>query len=110
MAKQLIREIEPSVILYRDDRTGIAWIADGRSGCGISIHSNISANGSVRGMKQRRYWKKDARTVRSNGFIYNIDTLIYDWTKGSPNRELEDIVASECRCQACIERRGSYVY
>ncbi len=106
MAKRMIREIEPGVILYRDDKTGIAWIADGRTGCGISIHSNISDTGSARGMKHLGYWKKKDRTVRSHGFIYNIDTLVYDWDKGSYNRELEDIVANECMCQSCVERRS----
>ena len=106
MAKQFIREIEPDVILYRDNRTGIAWVADGRTGCGISIHSNISDTGSVRGMKNLGYWQKKDRTVRSHGFIYNIDSFCYGWNKGNPIGELEDIVVNECRCQGCLERLG----
>lgn len=98
MARQFIREIEQSVNFYRDDRTGIAWIEDGRTGLGHSVHANISTTGSVRGMKEQGYWKKKDRVVRSHGWAYNIDTLVIDG-------ELDKIVAAECRCQACIERR-----
>ena len=108
MAKVFLREIEPHKILYRDDRTGIAWIEDGCSGCRISIHPNIDANGSVRGMKKLGYWNKTDRTVRSHGWIYNIDRRAFSWDKDSPNHELEVIVAKECRCQSCIERREQY--
>ncbi len=104
--KSLIREIVPGKTLYKDTTTGIAWIHDGASGCGISIHANIDASGSVRGMKKRGYWEKDARTIRSHGFVYNIDTFIHDWDEKSPMRKYEDIVEKECRCQACLERRS----
>lgn len=49
-------------------------------------------------MKEQGYWKKKDRIVRSHGWAYNIDTLVIDG-------ELDKIVADECRCQACIERR-----
>lgn len=98
MSKIKIREINPYAILYRDDKTGIAWIEE--SGCGFSVHSNISSNGSVRGMKNLGYWNKKDRTVRSHGFIYNIDTFIC-----SKECEFEQIVANECMCLGCIERR-----
>ena len=98
MAKQLIKEIEPSIKLYRDDKSGLAWIENGKTGNGHSVHSNIDASGSVTGMKKLGYWKKDARTVRSHGYIYNIDTFICD-------DEYDKIVADYCRCQGCIERR-----
>lgn len=99
MAKQFLREIEPHVILYRDDKTGIAWIEDGSSGCGFSVHPNIDGSGSVRGMKNLGYWKKKDRAIRSHGFIYNIDSFVCD-----KNCEFDMIVASECRCQGCLER------
>lgn len=98
--KRLIREIQPHVKLYRDDKNGIAWIADGRVGLGISIHPNIDASGSVRGMIERGHWKNTDRTVRSHGFIYKIDRLSYN-----RHSELEKIVVDECLCQACVERR-----
>ena len=103
MAKQLIREINEYTRLYRDDRTGIAWIEDGSAGVGISIHPNIDASGSVRGMKEQGYWGKNDRTVKSNGFIYNIDHITFSWYEGY-HHALEMIVASECRCQGCLER------
>jgi hypothetical protein len=98
--KQFIKEIEPSVRLYRDDRNGIAWIEDGRTGLGISVHPNIDISGSVAGMKNLGYWGKKDRTVRSHGWIYNIDSFVCN-----ENDKLEMIVANECRCQGCIERR-----
>ena len=98
--KQFVREIEKHKNLYRDDTTGIAWIEDGTTGLGISIHANIHSTGSVTGMKNLGYWGKKDRTVRSHGWIYNIDRFVCD-----KKNELELIVADECRCQACIERR-----
>lgn len=52
-------------------------------------------------MKNLGYWRKNDRIVRSHGFQYNIDTLVYN-----KDNELEQIVANECMCQACVERRG----
>ncbi len=98
--KQFIREIEKNVNLYRDDKNGIAWIEDGRTGLGISVHANISATGSVTGMKNLGYWGRKDRTVRSHGWIYNIDSFVCD-----KDNKMEMIVADECRCQGCIERR-----
>lgn len=98
--KRLIRELGDYKSLYRDDNNGIAWIEDGDTGCGYSCHSNIDASGSVKGMKKLGYWEKDARTVRSHGFIYNIDTLVI-------SSEYDKLLAeSECKCIACCERRG----
>ena len=99
--KQFVREIEKHINLYRDDKNGIAWIEDGTTGMGISIHANIHSSGSVRGMRDRGYWCRKDRTVRSHGWIYNIDTFICD-----KNDELEMIVANECMCEACLERRN----
>lgn len=99
--KKLIREINEYTTLYRDDKSGIAWIEDGSTGMGISIHSNIDNSGSVRGMKQMGFWRKNDRTIRSHGWIYNIDTLIVD-----RNNPLERLLANaECKCKACLERR-----
>lgn len=101
MAKQYIREIKPYANLYKDTNTGIAWIKDGSSGCSFSVHANIDSSGSVRGMKERGYWGKNDRTVKSHGFIYNIDSFVCD-----KDNEFEKIVAEECTCQGCIERRN----
>ena len=100
MAKQFIREVKPYAKLYRDTVNGIAWIEDGSSGCGFSVHSNIDSTGSVRGMKDRGYWRRTDRTVRSHGFIYNIDSFVCN-----KETEFEVIVSKECRCQGCLERR-----
>ena len=98
--KQFVRKIEEYVNLYRDDKSGIAWIEDGRTGNGISVHSNIDSSGSVSGMKNLGYWKKKDRTVKSHGWIYNIDSFVCN-----KKNELEMIVANKCRCQGCLERR-----
>jgi len=96
--KTFVREVAPGAKLYRDPINGIAFIET--AGVGISVHPNIDITGSVKGMVERGYWKKKDRKVRSNGFIYNIDVFAC-W----PDDEMEQIVARECRCQACIERR-----
>ena len=102
MAKRFIREVKPYARLYKDTNTGIAWIEDGTSGCGFSVHANIDNGGSVIGMKNLGYWGKNDRTVRSHGFIYNIDSFVCN-----KENEFEMIVANECTCQGCIERRIS---
>lgn len=56
--KQFIKKIGDHVILYRDDKIGIAWIEDGRTGLGISVHANIGSSRSVSGMKSLGYWRK----------------------------------------------------
>lgn len=101
MAKQFIKEIEPYKKLYRDNKNGIAWIEDGSTGLGISVHPNIHKTGSVIGMKNLGYWNKSDRIVQSHGWKYNIDRFVCD-----KKNNLEMIVANECMCQACIERRG----
>lgn len=102
--KQLIRKIEEHINLYRDNKNGIAWIEDGRTGLGISIHANIHSSGSVTGMKNLGYWRKTDRTIRNCEWIYNIDSFMCD-----KDNELEMIVANECRCQGCLERRMQQV-
>lgn len=97
--KRFIRMAGPHAKLYRDDRTGIAWVADGSTGLGYSAHPNIDRTGSVTGMKKLGYWGKNDRTVRSNGFIYNISRLAVD-----PSVPYEKLAAQECRCSACRER------
>jgi len=104
--KQLIREIEQSINLYRDDETGIAWIEDGHTGIEVSIHPNIHASGSVEGMKKQGYWGMNDRTVKSHDYIYNIDNVSITSLNDSLLYELEQIVAKECKCQACQERKA----
>lgn len=89
--KQLLQQVRPNVNLYRDTTTGIAFVEDGTSGCGHSSHPNIDASGSVRGMKYLGYWEKKARTVRSHGFIYNIDKVVV-------SDDLDEIARQHCQC------------
>lgn len=99
MARQFIGNVKPYVDLYRDDRTGIAWVVDGSTGMGHSCHASIDASGSVRGMKKLGYWGKKDRVRRSNGLNYNIDTFVV-------SDELDEIAAEYCNCEACLERRA----
>ena len=96
--KELIKALRPHVNLYRDPKSGIAWIEDGTSGTGHSCHPNISASGSVRGMKAKGYWYRNDRTVRSHGFIYNIDRCVIH----SP---YDEIANDYCRCGG-VHREG----
>lgn len=89
--KELIEVVRPHVKAYRDPKTGIAWVEDGTTGTGYSCHPNIDASGSVRGMKQRGHWYKSDRTVRSHGFIYNIDRCVI-------TSDLDEIANAYCRC------------
>lgn len=89
--KRLISDLGNHKKLYRDDRAGIAWVEDGSTGMGHSAHPNIDATGSVRGMKNLGYWGKDDRTVRSHGWIYNIDHCVV-------TDELDEIARKNCQC------------
>jgi hypothetical protein len=90
-SKQLIEVIREHVKLYRDPKTGIAWVEDGTTGMGHSSHPNISATGSITGMRKRGYWGKNDRVVRSHGFLYNIDLSVI-------SGELDRIACEACRC------------
>lgn len=89
--KQVIKQIDECTTLYRDTRTGIAWVENGRVGLDHSSHPNIDATGSVRGMKKLGYWRQTDRTVRSNGSIYNIDRVVV-------SDELDELARQHCRC------------
>jgi hypothetical protein len=102
LKRSFVRQLAPYVELHRDERTGIAWVADGTTGCGHTCHPNIDSTGSVRGMKQRGFWGKNDQTVRSHGFIYNISRFICSdgWDK---------VAAEECRCFPCRLRRTAAI-
>jgi hypothetical protein len=42
-------------------------------------------------MKNLGYWHKEARTKRSNGFIYNIDRLVV-------TDKWDEVARQNCRC------------
>lgn len=97
-----LKDVGPHAELYRDPKTGIAWVKDGSTGLGHSCHSNIAATGSVSGMKNLGYWGRNDRTVKNHGFIYNIDTFIVN------EKDPYDMLAAEyCQCEACVERRSA---
>lgn len=90
-SKLLVEVIRPYVKLYEDPKTRIAWVEDGTTGLGHSCHPNISASGSVTGMKKKGWWGKHDRTVRSHGFIYNINHCIV-------TNDLDQKARDNCRC------------
>ncbi len=50
-------------------------IENGSTGGGHSAHPNIDKTGSVKGMKSRGFWRKDDRTLKQGGFIYNMSSV-----------------------------------
>lgn len=91
MKKTFIKQLAPYIELHFDERTGIAWVANGTAGTGHTCHPNIDRTGSVRGMKKLGYWAQSDRVVRSHGFIYNIDRLIV-------SDKWDEIARQHCRC------------
>jgi hypothetical protein len=98
VSKTFVSAVDPHAELHRDHGTGIAWIKDGSTGLGHSCHPNIDASGSVRGMKARGYWDEDDRTVRSHGFIYNVDHVV-------ASDRYDRLALQECKCIGCLQRR-----
>lgn len=94
-----VRNINENVVLYKDTSSGLAWIEDNELGMYRSCHPNIDASGSVKGMKRLGYWGKDDKTVRTNGFIYNISRF-------SPDDKYNDVLAIACECECCMIRRS----
>lgn len=92
--KKLIKKIEPHVELFRDEKTGMAWIENGSTGMYHTVHPNIHRSGSVRGMKKLRYWDWDDKTVRTNGYIYNV-------SRKAVSDKLDEIVEEYCKCEGC---------
>ena len=99
---QFIREIEHGVELFRDAVTGIAWAEDHRSGLRISVHPNIDESGSIEGMISSGLWRSGDRIAKLNWCFYDIDR--FSCREENP---IEAIVAEECMCAACIERRAA---
>lgn len=96
--KKLIEVIQPSVKVYQNPMTGIAWVKDGRNGLRHSCHPNIHKTGSVKGMIARGYWAEDDKVISSNGFKYNTSHLIV-------SDELDSIAADHCECRQCLLRK-----
>ena len=96
--KRLLHGIAAHIDLYIDPQTGITWVENGRTGTGHSAHPNIDESGSVEGMK-RQYWG-ECRTVKSHGFIYNVDKVTY-------SDILDYLAFAHCKCIGCCGRRES---
>lgn len=92
--KRLIKTINENIKVYRDDKTGIAWIENGVTGNIHSCHPNIDATGSVSGMKKLGYWGKKDIIIKTNGFQYNI-------SKKYISDELDEIAEKYCQCECC---------
>lgn len=89
--------------VYRNTNTGIAFVQDGNTGMRHSCHANISSGGSIRGMKEMGYWGKKDRTVKCNGYIYNVDTYVV-------TDKLDAVAAEYCQCIGCQDRRANQSY
>lgn len=89
--RELVREIEPHIKLYRDPATGLAWVENGRAGCGHSCHPNMAASGSLLQRSAREVYGPDARLVTSHGFIYNTSMVVGE-------DEYDEIARQHCQC------------
>ena len=89
--KLKLQDIDECTTLYRDSRTGLAWVEDGHTGSQHSAHPNIDASGSVRGMKKLGYWGELDNVVRCRGTIYNISRVVVD-------DELDELARQHCQC------------
>lgn len=96
--KVLNPPLPENVELRIHNNTGIAEIADGRHGSAHTCHPSIDSTGSITGMKNKGYWRKDARTRRAFGCIFNIDSLV-------STDDLDDLAMKHCVCDACQVRR-----
>lgn len=98
---KLIGIINPSMLVFRDEKTGVAWIDDEITGLHYTVHPNIHGKGSVIGMKASGAWKKHDKIARVNGFIYNISNFICD-----NDNPFEMLIANNCMCEGCRTRRS----
>lgn len=55
---------------------GVVSIENYSVGLGHSCHPNIDCSGSVKGMKLLGYWKKEDKTVKAGGHIYNLSSIV----------------------------------
>ena len=98
--KKFIREVTPYAKLYRDSKTGIAWIDDDSTGLRYTVHPYIDRTGSIKGMKQQHFWGKDDKVVTAAGYHYNISRFWCD-----KNEPFDELLSHECMCYSCNARR-----
>ena len=92
--KNLIKNIKKHVNIYQCPKTGIAWIEDNTTGLSYSLHPNIDSTGSISGMKKLGYWNKKDKTIKTNGFIFNISQKYV-------SNEYNTILQKYCQCEEC---------
>jgi hypothetical protein len=96
MGKILLRELGPGINLYRDGRTGLAWVEDEGRNLTYNPHPSIPSGDfrhTVRTMKLRGLWKRDCRTAASHGAIYNLSLC-----RTNLDNSLDVIAMENCRC------------
>jgi hypothetical protein len=93
MGKILVQEVTTSLKLYRDERTGVAWVEDLEGNLVLTPHPFIGKGDSIRTMKLRGIWKRDCRTAASHGLIHNIS-----WCRTDLDNPLDVLAMRACRC------------
>lgn len=72
MTPKLIKRLSQYLRLYRDPATGLAWVRNDLTGRTLSAHPRVPNTECVRTMKLKGLWKRHARTVEVEGYIYNL--------------------------------------
>jgi len=67
--------IDGNLCQVRKGKT-VTVIENNSAGVGHSAYANISSSGSVEGMKNLGYWRKEDKTVKQGDFIYNLSSVV----------------------------------
>lgn len=84
--------------IYRNIKTGIAFVDDTEHGVIWSCHPMLSSDASIQMTRVNGIWKKEASIARNNGFIFNVDELDIV----NPYNRL---MLNYCECRGCRRRR-----
>ena len=90
----LIQQLNQNQFLHQNPKTGITWVEDISTGLAHSCHPNIHASGSPSGMKKLGYWQYTDWIVKSDGYYYNLSSVVI-------SDQLDAIAAENCQCQSC---------
>jgi hypothetical protein len=93
--KKLVRAVGPTAKLFRDKKTGVAWVEDVQGNVTVThaAHPRIEEPGRVSLMVKNGMWKKTDRVVKCGPAAYNIDVR-------ACTTPLDYLAANACACGA----------